>query len=326
MSRGASSTLSSEDVAAFAHACARIASEASDAEGFVPLNKLLERFHAQLLIRPLLVEGMLATQGAVQSEWLVLVDSELYGITAVDVEGENAKQPLPSRLRFTVAHELVHSLAFRSSEFGISLRTSINTDDSKAAVVAAIERITDRLTPLLLLPEVALTEFFKRDTVRTSASDFAELGRKAGVSRRTLIGRLRNLSHADANRVSRYSLNNIAICIAEWREKHAVIRSAPAFARYERNIFPEFLLDLPNHDRLPGSLAFSDLAFAPCGGELGEVETELFAGTTGVPRAQKIRVHCSLEQTARTVGTEFYLVVRGLPLAQPARNRAQAAR
>src|SRR5205807_2466831 len=110
------------------------------------------------------------------------------------------------------------------------------------------------------------------------------------------------------------SLNNIAICIAEWREKHAVIRSAPIFARFERNIFPEFLLDLPNQDRLPAPLAFSNSAFAPCGGNVAELETEVFAGTAGVPRAQKMSVHCSLEQTARTVGTEFYLVVRGLPV------------
>src|ERR1700686_3755132 len=162
MSSGSDATLSNEDVAAFRQACIRIASDAVDGDGFVPIHKLLKRFHAQVVIRPLLVEGMLATQPGSQSEWVVLVDREVYGATKADVENEDANRPLPSRLRFTLAHELVHSLAFRASEFGIHLRSSIKTQDAKASVVEAIEKITDSLAPLLLLSEGALTEFFKR--------------------------------------------------------------------------------------------------------------------------------------------------------------------
>jgi len=315
--RAAAPTLSSEEVGAFAQACTTIADAAADEDGFVAIHTLLERFHAQIVIRPLLVEGMLATQPGAQSELAILVDSERYGITHSDVEQESSRRPLPSRLRFTVAHELAHSLAFRPSDFGIHLKGSVNTDAAKNAVVKAIEGITDRLTPLLLVPQTALVQFFRSDALRTAASDFAALAQRAGVSRRALIGRLRGLSQTEANKVSRYSLNNIAVCIGEWRERYAVIRNWPLFARFDRNILPEFLLNLPTQDRLPAPIAFIDSSFGACGGSCSEIESVLYAGTSDVPHAHELAVHCSLEQTARMLGAEFFLVVRKTPLTLP---------
>lgn len=312
--RAAARILSSEEVGAFAQACATIADAAADEDGFVAIHKLLERFHAQMVIRPLLVEGMLATQSGEKNEFAVLVDSEKYRITQSDIEQESSRRPLPSRLRFTVAHELTHSLAFRPSDFGIHLKSSVNTDAAKSAVVRAIEGITDRLTSLLLLPDKALLQFFKSDAVRTAASDFAALGQRAGVSRRALISRLLSLSQTEANKVSRYSLNNIAVCIGEWRERHAVLRNWPMFARFDRNMLPEFLLKLPTEDRLPAPIAFTDASFAPCGGDRDELESVIYTGTEGVPRAESMSVHFSMEQTLRTVGTEFFVVVRKTPL------------
>jgi hypothetical protein len=260
---------------------------------------------------------MLATQPGAQSEWAVLVDSERYGITHAEIEEESFHRPLPSRLRFTIAHELAHSLAFRPSDFGIRLKSSVNTADAKKAVVKAIEDITDRLTPLLLLSDAALVRFFKGETVRTAASDLATLARTTGVSRRALIHRLRGLSATQADRVSRYSLNNLAVCIGEWREQHAIIRKWPLFARFERNVLPEFLLELPNQDRLPALYVFREPAFAACGGECSEMQCLMRAGSTGAPRAEPMNVHCSLEPTVRKVGTEFFLVVRKMPLTLP---------
>jgi hypothetical protein len=309
--------LSNEEVGAFARACITIANDAADENGFVAIPKLLKRFHAELVIRPLLVEGMLATQPGVHSKWTVLVDSERYGVTQSDIEAEDIRNPLPSRLRFTVAHELAHSLAFRPSDFGIRLVSSVNTNDAKSEVVRAIEGITDRLTPLLLLSETALTQFFKSPKVRTSASDLAELRHRSGISRQALIGRLRGLSQIEADKVSRYSLNNIAICIGEWRDQHAVIRNWPVFARFQRNSMPEFLLNLRNQDRLPAPIAFAASSFAPCGGTCSELESVLHAGTMEIPRAEQIAVHCSSEQTARTRGTEFLIVIRKMPLTLP---------
>jgi hypothetical protein len=316
--KAAAPTLSDEDVLAFADACIRIANAIADEHGYVAVRNLLRRFNARLIIRPLLVEGMLAIQPAAQSEWAVLVDSETYGITDADVERECLEYPLPGRLRFTIAHELAHSLAFRPSEFGIKLDRLVNTDGAKDAVVRAIEGITDRLTPLLLLSESALIRFFKADGVRTSASDIAHLRRISGVSRRTLIGRLRALSQVQADKVSRYSLHNLAICIGEWTGQNAVIRKSPVFARFHRNVFPEFLLNLANQDRLPAYEAFpGGSSFAACGGDLDEIQCVVPAGSPGAPGAESMTVDCSLETTERAVGTEFFIVVRRVPLALP---------
>ncbi|MBS0379462.1 MAG: hypothetical protein JSS29_13315 [Proteobacteria bacterium] len=262
---------------------------------------------------------MLATQAGIQSKWLVLVDSELYQVTKADVERESPNRPLSSRLRFTVAHELVHSLAFRPSEFGIRLSIPINTESSRASFVDAMEGITDSLTPLLLLPESALTDFFTPSIARTSASDLAELKARSGVSRRTLIGRLRALSQPDADRVSRYSLQDLAILIGEWTGKQAVLRTSPVFARFARNVFPEFLLRLTNQDRMPASLAFPDMSFGPCGGIGNDIETVVLGGTPNVPDAEEMRLHCSYEEVEKTPGSEFFIVVRRFPIAQPVR-------
>lgn len=316
-SRAGPQPLTGDEVSSFAQACTTIANSAADEQGFVAIPKLLERFHAKLLIRPLLVEGMLATQPNPQSEWAVLIDSETYGITDADVQRESSSHPLPSRLRFTVAHELVHSLAFRPSDFGIRLKSSITTGDAKSAVVRAIEGVTDRLTPLLLLSETALVRFFKAPGARTSATDLALLARTAGVSRRALIGRLRGLSPEVADRVSRYSLNNLAVCIAEWREQCAIIRKWPLFARFDRNVLPEFLLRLPAQDRLPAPRAIPEYSFAACGGDSPDVQCVLRAGSVGAPDAVEMTAQCSLEPVARTIGNEFFIVVRKTPLTLP---------
>ena len=150
--------LAQRELDQFAKVCTEIANDVADDSGFVSVRALLERFQAKLLIRPLLVEGMLASldldareQGRT-SRWAVLVDSESYSVTDSEVREEHPGKPLPSRLRNTVAHELVHSLAFRPSEFGIKLAKSNESEKSKA-LVESIERQTERFSPLLLWSE-----------------------------------------------------------------------------------------------------------------------------------------------------------------------------
>ena len=310
------------ETGAFAGACTAIANEVADGSGFVTIRSLLSRFNAQLVVRPLLVEGMLGKQPGKHHEWMVLVDSERYKLTQIDIEEETFTRPLPSRLRFTVAHELAHSLAFRCSEFGIRLRNPIDTKEARHAVVRSIEGITDRLTTLLLVSEAALRRFFLVDAVRTSATDFSVLGRLAGVSRRALISRLRALTSPELDAFSRYSLNNVALAIAEWTERGAVIRNWPLFARFERNILPAFLLNLVA-DRVPAAQALLEPSFAPCGGSLNEIETTLRAGTLTSPHAESMKVHCSIESTARSVGTEFFMAVRRTPLTIPVQASQQ---
>ena len=117
--------LSSQEVAQFTEVCTKIGDEVADEGGFVKIRDLLDRFHASVIVRPLLVEGMLASinerpGSATQSQrWAVLVDSETYRVCDADIANESSSRPLAPRLRNTIAHELAHSLAFRPTEFGI---------------------------------------------------------------------------------------------------------------------------------------------------------------------------------------------------------------
>src|SRR5690242_14541181 len=113
-----------QNLAPLFKACTDIANQIADGDGFVSIRRLLERFRTNLRMRPLLVEGMIGSSHSVDGQppqWTILVDSERYPDVETSMDGENAGHPLSTRFRFTVAHELAHSLAFRTSEFGVRL-------------------------------------------------------------------------------------------------------------------------------------------------------------------------------------------------------------
>jgi len=91
--------LSSQEVAQFTEVCTKIGDEVADEGGFVKIRDLLDRFHASVIVRPLLVEGMLASinerpGSATQSQrWAVLVDSETYRICDADIANESSSRP-----------------------------------------------------------------------------------------------------------------------------------------------------------------------------------------------------------------------------------------
>ncbi len=101
--------------------CNAVGEACSDEHGFVAVRSLLSRFKAELILRPLLVEAMIASVELHDSSarWAVLVDSERYPLDTGAIQRESLGSPLPARFRFTVAHELAHAVAFRPSEFGV---------------------------------------------------------------------------------------------------------------------------------------------------------------------------------------------------------------
>src|SRR5690242_18828138 len=103
------------DLQAIAKACVTISDEAATDSGFVPVRRLLDRFNVAIHMRPLLVEGMLASvpddRGSPRNKLTVLVDSETFGVANEEIRMESEAHPLPTRFRTTVAHELLHSLA-----------------------------------------------------------------------------------------------------------------------------------------------------------------------------------------------------------------------
>lgn len=315
------SGLPPEVLAQFAHACRSISNATADQDGFVPIRNLLARFQASLIARPLLVEGMIASQrrkGSDDYRWLVLVDGEKYHFDDKDLQEEGPHKTLPERLRFTIAHELAHSLAFRVSEFGIRL-PNINAQNPSRALVQAIEAETDRLSSLLLVSQKALERVFKGRGIQPTADELAQARRLMGISRPVLISRLRSLSSGDADGLrNSYGMANFAVGIAEWtQDGTARLRNWPIFANFERNLLPEFLLNLAHQDRLPATTSFASQSFFLCGGSERVVNLTSNAGTPHSPRAERLELACSAEDSSRRPGSTSLYVVASRNLTEP---------
>jgi hypothetical protein len=306
--------LAAGDIASIAALCKTIGNEVTDDSGFVPVRHLLARFHADLLIRPLLVEAMLASRGISNNHgrWIVFVDSEKYPFSATDVEEERQTRPLPHRMRNSIAHELVHSLAFRPSEFGIRLKTRSDTKKSLRELIKAIEQETERLSPLLLWSEKSLEMFLRGKKNSLSLFDLLQVLENAGISRYVLINRI-SLVRQDGDPngfLFSGGLRNLAIGLGVWGKKSAYIKGWPLFANFDNGIVPSFLLEIPGHELLPADTLFSDETFAMRGGANNTVELETDAGVKGATKAKKMKVRIEVEEGLRKSGEEFLFVVR----------------
>ena len=304
----------------FMEVCKDIGNEVADENGFVAVRDLLARFRAGLRIRPLLVEGMLATledshgSSFGSSRWVVLLDSETYAVSEMEINEETSERPLPSRLRNTIAHELVHSLAFRPSEFGIVFQGQANSEENLKKLVAYIEEETERLSPLLLCSDKALVKELSGKEKTLSVSQLQALCHRIGISRHVLINRFRLLRFTELSTFLHHgALRNIGIALGEWNEEGtAVIRSWPLFVNFDRNIVPAFLFKLLHQDRLPAHALFPDHRFAICGGSSSQIEFVTDAGSETVPKAEKMKIECSIGSATRSSGLQFFCLMRKL--------------
>lgn len=304
------------DAQNIAQLCKAIGNEVTEDSGFVPVRKLLSRFNADLVLRPLLVEGMLASVSPASNNghrWAVLVDTETYSVSRQDIQEERLTRPLPARMRNTIAHELVHSLAFRTSEFGLRLKARTDTKDGMRQLLSALERETEQFSPLLLWSEKALGVLLSGRKQHLTLLDFADLTQRFGVSRYLLITRLKMLNPAADPNGFLFSpaLRNVAIGIGVWGAKGAYLKGWPLFANFD-DVVPSFILSMSGQDRMPAERLFSKPAFSMLGGADNVLEMETTAGTPASPDAKKVKVRISVEETLRRHGEEFLFTVHGL--------------
>lgn len=302
------------NIKSYAQVCAAIGDEVAEPGGFVPVRSLLSRFRAQLIVRPLLVEAMLSTVSKTPSgqSWAVLVDSEKYPITEQDLREECSARPLHQRLRNSIAHELVHSLAFRATEFGIDLLGNSCDAANRDALVKAIERETERLSPLLLWPETALSRLVTESKELLGVETLGKERARLGVSRPVLVNRFQLLGFGGDKGPGYYkSLQNLGIGTGEWIEGgRAVLHRWPVFVNFHRNIVPDLFLRLAGQDRTPAGTLFTDREFSLCGGARDTTDFETAAGTPNSPSAEKMTIHCEIERSSRKIGSAFLYVVR----------------
>ena len=305
-------------LAPLAATCNAIGGELADAAGFVSIRALLSRFQADLIRRPLLVEAMVAhfegegTDGKANGRWAVLIDSDRYSVTDEAILVESHEHPLPARFRFTVAHELAHALAFRPREFGIAPLWNSDTKSSQEEFVEAVERETDRMAPLLLLPDKTLRTLLKAHNVQWTAPALRTISRRFGISRYALINRLLLLLRRDDSSGLREStsLRNLCIGIGTWTlQGEAVLRKWPLYINFDNGIVPFPLLRIANQDRVPVSSLIHDERFSLCGGRVNDTELTWEAGLPGLKPDRQMHVQISVEPTAKRANSDFLFVV-----------------
>ena len=305
-----------------ANRCNVIANEIKDSDGFVSVARLVERFKARLLVRPLLVEGMLASSealpndagGEARHQWCLLLDRETHDVSENEIAGEAFGSPLSARLRNTVAHELAHSLAFRSTEFGVVLPRRFTSDKTRKEFVESIERDTEKLSPLLLLSDAMLDRMFLPDKDRVSIQELCDAMRAAGVSRYVFVNRLNLLDLVDPHRIkSRPSLTNFAVGIGAWVSgNEATLNSWPLYSNFHGGRVPGFVFQLQKRVPLAANNVFSDSKFHLCGGLSNSTECVVPAGTPRNPSTINLPVRCSVEVGSRKAGSEFLFIIQSL--------------
>src|ERR1700733_7027760 len=311
--------LSTQEITQFTEVCTRIGDEVADESGFVKIRDLLNRFHASVIVRPLLVEGMLATineqpGGGPQSQrWAVLIDSETYRISDSDIANESSSRPLTPRLRNTIAHELAHSLAFRPSEFGITLNHS-NGGGIKSSFVRSIEQMTEGLSPLLLFTDKALKQLVKGRKTQVSVEELDELRQRLGISREELVARLWRLRAAEDGRFrDSTALRGLGVGIGEWTsDGGAHLRSWPLYINFDRNIAPSVFRMLPKQDRLSARTAFPDSDWVLNGGREYKATFMCEAGLSSQQLSERLLVEAAVSPATRPGGNAFLYVIRSL--------------
>ena len=305
-----------------ARKCNGITAEIADEFGFVALQRLVDHFQAEILVRPLLVEAMLASTESDLShphdgnrhQWCLFVDRETYDVDEPALKNECIGSPLPPRLRNTVAHELAHSLAFRATEFGVELPKRKTSAKNKRDFVALIERETEKLSPLLLISNRALARILPENKTMISVEDLRSLANSMGVSRPVLVNRLNLLELHDEMKLSeRRCLRNLGVGVGRWLSTtDAVLKPWPVYSNFDGARVPSFMFQLQRGLEVSPKNILPSSDFSMLGGALQYIECSVDAGTPKNPKHLRLPVRFEVEPQPPKAGAEFLFLVQSL--------------
>lgn len=294
--------------------CLRLADSLSDESGFLPVRSLADHFSIEVVFRPLLVEAMLASVPAsneARPKWLVLVDSDRFPKGQMDFENETADQPLPGRLRNTIAHEILHSLSFRANESDFEFRMERHAGEKQEDFVNRIERETEDLSPLLLIPEKCLLRLARGS--RTTFRSILELQRNCAATRDVLVNRLRIWMRDDTSG-SLYGggVENIGLGIGCWEAGKAYFIDRPVYANFRNNHLPHLFTQLASQKKLSVLQVTGDLGFVLNGGAETTITIDGHRNGEFLDYL-KMRIRLSVEPKAASRNGKFLFFVEKLP-------------
>lgn len=281
-----------------------IAEKSADAQGFVAVSRLAESFQAEIDFRPLLVEGVIAKPKETGGRWKVFIDSETHPVTAESLASETSASPLSIRLRNTLAHELAHTLAFRSEEFKIEIK------GTKDEFIEQLERETENLSPVLLLPYSGIQKLCADGLSMEKLVAFREAH---AVSNEVLVQRFDALRRLDNHPLQfAPALTNIAIGTGEWKNSDTPILSPwPVFSKFS-GLIPFLITQLKNKQTPSLAENFGNADFVVNGGSSFTSLGSIDAGTSKNPSGDHMNVEFQMEETGRTAGTKFLWILNKL--------------
>ena len=295
--------------------CVEEAEKLAQPDGFVPVSAIARRFRAEVTARPLLVEAMLgsitpeALDGNGSSpRWIVLIDSERFQVTAEDILNESSARPLPVRLRNTIAHEVVHSLSFRTGEFGFSFLSSRKKSEKIHAFIQRVEKETEELSPLLLVPQSAIVTLCRQPEL--NIEDLCALRSQCGISREVLINRLCLLSKHDPEDI-RYGtyLGNIAVGCGEWIDESAArLAGWPLYFNFDRGWIPNVVTLIRQKRGMLAAETTTDPSFWLNGGDSCTAEFE-DSELPYQPSYSRMKIRFSVERTDRCAEMRFLFLI-----------------
>lgn len=283
---------------------AKIADRAADASGFVALSSLAREVQAEVKFRPLLVEGVAAQPKSKDGRWLILIDSETHGVSDEMFAKEDAHHPLGPRVRNTVAHELAHALGPRCEEF------MDGSEKSRRELVAIIERETEQLSPILLIPAKAIESLLETKTDAFDVNKLVNARDGLGVSARVFVKRLELLSQDNESPLRHHPhLNNIVIGSGEWINSSSAELHPMPF-RGVTGLLPEFVASLRSNRKVVIGDNFPDADFYLNGGSNATSRATVWLGTSAQPRSEKAEVEITVETTQRKAAVSFLWTAR----------------
>ena len=277
------------------------------------MRTLAKQFGARIEPRPLLVEAMLATDANAkdtEAPWVVLLDGEQFDISYPQLEHETSQCPLSPRLRTTIAHELLHTLMFRDGKEGPEPNAPREKGRSAKYYVKRMEQLTEKLTPLLLIPESEVDDFTVKPSV--SFDDFLSLRQRCGVSREILINRFSLLDRQDP-RSHRIGLRNKALGIIHRNSSgNWEMKDWPVFYNFDSNRLPWFIAKLAQGVPVEVSKLTNDTSFVLNGGTDLEIELPGHDVRQGLDY-MKMRVRLTVDSNRREQDEALLFFVQRLP-------------
>jgi hypothetical protein len=297
--------------------------------GFVPVRKLAQRLNAEVVFRPLLVEAMIAANQAPavgEYDWKVLLDIDRFESDSRIFENENDKSHMSFRSRNTIAHELLHTFAFKKEAGKFLPRLFEWEKQGGAKTVNFLEKEAEKLSSMLLIPQDSLLKFLAPERNQIEIDHLVPEYQKYGVSRQIFINRLRHLATEDNERVlNRPCLKNILVGMGEWTSPTSYsLKTWPVFLNFKNNFRPAFLLEAQSNrsDSIIVSASLES-SFYLCGGQHGEVTFEGYMGTEKFPETARCEFRLSVEKVERRQYKKFLFMIHQLDTPVSAANTDQ---